>query len=170
MRELLETLGPWLHLLVGSNHDLPRLAERLKDSDSDVFVVELDGIQMRDLDGMYDGFTLSMAFPEYFGRNGNAFDECINDLDWLGSKGYVVLISNAEQLLADESQEQLSWFLEVMSRAGEEWSIEVRDSWQRPPVPFHCVLQTANEAQADHLLETAHPNIRRLDVGSDVSI
>ena len=33
----------------------------------------------------------AMSFPDYYGHNWDAFDECITDLSWLPAKGYVLI-------------------------------------------------------------------------------
>ena len=33
----------------------------------------------------------ALAFPGYYGRNWDAFEEMVNDLSWLPAAGYVIL-------------------------------------------------------------------------------
>ena len=62
-----------------------------------------------------------MDFPDYFGHNWDALEECLTDLEWLPGKGYVLLATGAEQILtADE--EEFATFLEVLSDVGEAWA------------------------------------------------
>src|SRR4051794_5039285 len=41
----------------------------------------------------------ALSFPDYFGENWDAFNECINDLSWLSVQGYVLLFKNGNDLL-----------------------------------------------------------------------
>src|SRR5437879_2485828 len=59
----------------------------------------LRGQKMSTPAGLFDEFAAALQFPYYFGENWNAFDECINDLEWLRSSAYLLIIVNADQLL-----------------------------------------------------------------------
>lgn len=39
-----------------------------------------------------------MQFPDYYGGNWDAFDECVRDLSWLPANGYVLLFDHFDQL------------------------------------------------------------------------
>lgn len=51
----------------------------------------LDGRRARDKMGFLRAAAEAMAFPDYFGENWDAFEECINDLAWSPAPGYVLL-------------------------------------------------------------------------------
>ncbi|MCX4097227.1 barstar family protein [Nocardia sp. alder85J] len=84
---------------------------------------ELRGARMRTLAGVFDEFAAAFQFPYYFGENKDAFDECLRDLDeFVGAAaGYVALIRDSAELLADEPGE-LSWFAAATSDAAAYWS------------------------------------------------
>ncbi|BDT85222.1 barstar family protein [Nocardia cyriacigeorgica] len=101
-------------------------------------VRELRGKKMRTVAGVLDEFAAALQFPYYFGANKDAFDDCLRDLDdYLGSaEGYVVVIRDADQLLADAPQER-AWLAEALSETADYW-------WQREIV-FRVVVQGATE-------------------------
>jgi hypothetical protein len=84
-----------------------------------------------------------LQFPYYFGENWDALDECITDLDWMPGDVYVLVITDAESLLAKESDDQLEVLTRLLERAGHEWSqpVETSEAWARPAVAFHVLLQ-----------------------------
>lgn len=104
-------------------------------------VRELRGAKMRTLAGVYDEFAAAFQFPYYFGANKDAFDECLRDLDdFVGpARGYLVVVRDADQLLADQPT-QLDWFAEAMGDAAAYWS--TRDT------VYRVVLQGRPEVTA----------------------
>lgn len=104
-------------------------------------VRELRGAKMRTLAGVYDEFAAAFQFPYYFGANKDAFDECLRDLDdFVGpARGYLVVVRDADQLLADQPG-QLDWFAGAMGDAAAYWS--TRDT------AYRVVLQGRPELAA----------------------
>ncbi|MBF6172538.1 barstar family protein [Nocardia blacklockiae] len=102
----------------------------------DYRVRELRGTRMTTTAGVFDEFAAAFQFPYYFGENKDAFDESLRDLDdFVGrGRGYVVVVRDADRLLADQP-EQRKWFAEAMRDAAAYWS--VRDT------VFRVVLQGA---------------------------
>lgn len=49
----------------------------------------VDGAAMGDRDGMFDEFATALEFPAWFGRNWDAFLDCLRDLSWLADRGVV---------------------------------------------------------------------------------
>ena len=92
---------------------------------------------MRRLDDLYDEFAAALQFPEYFGENWDAFDECLADLEWLPAPAYVLLISNAVEVLSGEPEKQFATFVRILSGICAEWARA------ETPKPFHVLLQCA---------------------------
>lgn len=104
---------------------------------------ELDGHQSTTRESFYDQLTRAFDFPDYFGKNFNALDDCITDLGWLPVHGPILLlIHHPEMLLLDSPDDSLCGFIEILNDAGESWSrpVEVGECWDRPAYPFHVVL------------------------------
>lgn len=101
------------------------------------------GRKTRTLSGLLDEFAAALQFPLYFGENMDAFNECIADLETLpAGRGYVVVITEPDQVLADASAEELRWLVNALVSANDSWSqpVELGEWWDRPAVPFHVVL------------------------------
>lgn len=45
---------------------------------------------------LFAEFKRKLKFPSYFGRNWDAFEECLTDLEWLPGCGYVIVVRVAE--------------------------------------------------------------------------
>ena len=97
---------------------------------------------MTTLDAQYDELTRGFELPDYFGRNANALDECVNDLDWMDFGAMVVLVRDAQHVLSLESSEKLGSLLDVLWDAGDRWShpVSVGEEWDRPAISFHTIL------------------------------
>jgi hypothetical protein len=100
----------------------------------DYAVRELRGPKMRTTAGVFDEFAAAFQFPYYFGENKDAFDECLRDLDdFVGAAtGYVAVIRDSPELLADEPTER-AWFTEAVQDCAAYWS--------KKGIAFRIVLQ-----------------------------
>ncbi len=96
---------------------------------------------MRSTAAVFDAFGDEFEFPDYFGRNWAALDECMADLSWLEARAYAVVITEVEQMLSDDD-DQLPVLLGVLDRVATEWAeaVELGEAWDRPAVPFHTIL------------------------------
>ena len=79
--------------------------------DHDVYR-EIDGSEAMTLDDLYEAFARAWNFPQYFGGNKDAFDDCMRDLDTDGGPDdrLVTVVENAEDLLADADDDDFNWF------------------------------------------------------------
>lgn len=71
-------------------------------------------------------------FPEYFGRNWDAVDECLADLSWLPAKGYCCILHSAHAL-RHRDQRVYSLLLDSFRYAADRWQ-------QEDHVPFKLLL------------------------------
>lgn len=101
------------------------------------------GRKMRTVSGLFDEFAAAFQFPLYFGENWSAFDECIADLETLpAAGGYVVVIVEPEQVLAEAGADELGLLVDSLESAALGWGqpVELGEWWDRPGIPFHVVL------------------------------
>jgi hypothetical protein len=105
----------------------------------------LRGKKMMQLASLFNEFTAALQFPYYFGENWNAFDECITDLDWIPGDFYVLIITEAHLLLAEESKDQLQALTSILDEAGNEWGLSTKDSEPlgRSAKAFHVIFQSS---------------------------
>lgn len=91
------------------------------------FFAEVDGSKAKDIDGLFDEMIRAFKLPNYFGRNYNALNECINDLEWIEENNYILFINNYNDLLTCNTniynkEEALYGFLEILENAAQEWT------------------------------------------------
>ncbi|WP_143965826.1 barstar family protein [Gordonia zhaorongruii] len=78
----------------------------------------VDASSMRTVSGIFDELARAWRFPDHFGRNKDALDDCMRDLptrlrtpEGGAATTCLTVVTHAEQLLADEPDE-LDWFAE----------------------------------------------------------
>jgi len=100
------------------------------------------GSRSRTLSSFFDEASAALQFPYYFGRNWNAFSECIADLEWAPGDAYVVMLAQAHLLLSD-ADEDFRILLRILDEANTEWLTPNQYyPRNRHPTPFHVVLQS----------------------------
>lgn len=129
------TNGPWITV---SSKEVVK-----QDLPEDILLLRMDASVMGSLEEMYQMFSQVFQLPDYFGKNFNALDECLTDLEWLSANGYLVVIKNAEHLLYNDTDDVLEGILLILNDAGEEWATPVAqgDTWDREGIPFHTILE-----------------------------
>ena len=77
-----------------------------------------DGNMLRTRDQIYTEFARIWEFPSHFGRNADAFDECMRDLDQPHTdsagttpSGYITVITDAQRMLPG-ADSTLAWLVE----------------------------------------------------------
>lgn len=136
--------APYLLLTVAGVSEVTDLGWALARHDSHRVIVRfLRGKKMTRVGSLFDEFAAALQFPYYFGENWNALDECIRDLEWLSGDAYVLVITDSNSLLSEESEEQLDVLINILQEAGNEWSqpVETSEAWSRPAIAFHVLFQ-----------------------------
>lgn len=109
-----------------------KLLERLQDAArsgvyraaSDVAVLEatrgsqLDVVAIELSNDVFGVLAKSLDFPEWFGRNWDALEDCLSDLSWRQARGYVLLFRDFEAL----DQDQLGILIDVLASSAEFWA------------------------------------------------
>lgn len=106
------------------------------------------GKKCRTATGLFAELAEVLEFPEYFGHNWDALEECLADLEWLPAKGYVLVFTDSELILPDD-EEEFATFLEVLNDAGETWAAGRAGARARS---FHSALAVSerNKSKRQH--------------------
>jgi RNAse (barnase) inhibitor barstar len=105
------------------------------------------GFAVRTIDGRRAGTKRALLselarvleFPKDSGRNWDALEELLADLDWLPARGYLLILTNADDLLAGHPDDYAT-FIRIVTDVAKEWATAQRGEFARPPVPFHVCL------------------------------
>jgi len=152
------TRTPWTSLLVLK---AGQRAESLVGVPDGFVSKVLRGGKCRTSGGLFAEFSRALNFPDYFGHNWDALEECLADLEWLPAKGYVLLLTDAELVLS-EDEEDYATFLEVLSDAGEAWGSGQAGMGSKKATPFHTVLAVSEREKS----KRAHWGIQEITAQS----
>lgn len=130
--------APWSSLLVVPSG---MAATALVKPPSGYVLRQIHGKKCATPGGVFAEFARALDFPDYFGHNWDALEECLADLEWLPAKGYVLLISDAHCVIPDD-EEEYETLLEVLSDAGEAWSKGHTADGRR--APFHTFFAVSS--------------------------
>ena len=104
--------------------DLPALQAAARELGQAFYLVDLS--HARNVPGFIKAMRRDLQFPEWFGGNLDALNDCLTDFSWRPASGYVIAVSGSEMLRATPTS--LATLNEVLSCAVEEW--------ERRDVPF----------------------------------
>jgi hypothetical protein len=118
----------------------------------------LRGRRTTTVPGLFAEFALGWGFPDYFGHNWAALEDCLTDLAWIPAPGYLCVIDRAESLLTDETPVALAMFTDLLERVGRFWAapIALGEPWDRPARPFRTVLLATGEHGAGRIQDRLH--------------
>ncbi|MBK5281488.1 MAG: barstar family protein [Nitrospiraceae bacterium] len=145
---LQSTKAPWTALLMVNQG---QRAESLVRPPTGFMLKVIKGAKCQTTAGLLTECARALDFPDYFGHNWDALEECLADLEWLPAKGYILLITDAARLLPD-NEEEYETFLEVLRDAGEAWGSGQAGIGARRATPFHVLfaLSEREKAKRDH--------------------
>jgi RNAse (barnase) inhibitor barstar len=155
---LQSTKAPWTALLT-----IPaeRPAESLVRPPAGLALKIVKGRHCKTPAALFAEFARVLEFPDYFGHNWDALEECLTDLEWLPAKGYAVLIVDAAHVLADDDTEYET-FLEILRDAGEAWGSGQAGMGTKRATPFHVLFAVSTREKA----KRAHWGMKEIDVES----
>lgn len=141
---LQSTKAPWASLLVVK---AGQKAESLVHAPAGYKLKVIKGAKCQTTAGLLIEFARALDFPDYFGHNWDALEECLADLEWLPAKGYIVLITDAAQVLPDD-EDEYETFLEILSDAGEAWGSGQAGMGARQATPFHVLFAVSEREKS----------------------
>lgn len=81
--------------------------------------VFLDGFACKKLDRCYITLQEQLSIPGYFGKNLDALEEVLDDLDWIKEEKIKIIVSNTSFLL-EHDPEKKNAFLDILHSSGNE--------------------------------------------------
>lgn len=125
------------------------------------------GGKMPTIERMHDEIGAALQFPWYYGENWAALDECISDLEWLPGKAYILIFTDAEQLLVEEDDKLFGIFIRILNDAAGVWNGQVESEEQmRSFAPFHVIFQSSDKERFTARLQLAGFSCAELDISA----
>lgn len=100
----------------------------------------IDLAKVRDKSALLAVLARALEFPDWFGGNWDALQDCLGDLSWRTAPGYVIVLKHC-QGFAERAREDFGTALEVLGAAS--------DFWREQKIPFWVFLGGLDEAQYD---------------------
>jgi len=86
------------------------------------FIGQIDGLKAASMKEFHEQIGQAMKFPEYSGKNLDALDEMLNDLEWIKEEKVIIYISNSSEWLSKEkSAEKILSILDIFDATAEDW-------------------------------------------------
>lgn len=86
------------------------------------------GEEVHDQESLFRVLADTLRFPDWFGGNWDALEDCLGDLSWRPGNGHVLVFRNWQALTSDD----LGVLIDVLRSSAESWSGRGR--------PFFAVL------------------------------
>lgn len=109
---------------------------------------KVHGDRMKSLDDVFNEFSTAYQFPEYFGCNWDAFNECINDLDWINANAFAMLLLNFDSMMTNCELYNIQILIKILNNTCLNWKNGSEDGFQKSDTPFHIIFHS-NTSQDD---------------------
>lgn len=102
--------------------NIAELENIVKTNPTNLFILE--GKNMKTRADLFSEITKKLYFPDYFGNNWNALDDCLQDLDWIHAYSIKIIVRNFDKILLEKNTEEKSIFLDCLKTASDFWEKE----------------------------------------------
>lgn len=100
--------------------DISKIAHR-----NGMVFFHLEGQRIEKKDQFLNHAAVAMKFPDHFGKNWDAFYDCLTDLEWVKGKGFVIYFDHTDAFAA-HNESQLATVIELFEDAINYWKTEGR--------------------------------------------
>ncbi len=100
----------------------------------------LDGKNMKTYPSLYDEISEKLNFPDYFGRNLDALNDCMSDLSWIKGESMVICIQNGDMVLESENNSRDFW--EIINRVKDGWNHYYQKKYGDTRIRFEIISES----------------------------
>lgn len=98
-----------------------QLNEKLQYYDEEKTKIVFIDEKIEDVATLFNMLYEELCFPDYFGWNWNALNDCLRDFCWLQEDFVVFVIINKQKILSKDSSFQKDAFFEYLQDASDFW-------------------------------------------------
>lgn len=117
LADLLTTGPASFHLTTATSAALGDAVVFALDAHPAAAVRRIRGTRSRTVKTWFDELSAALQFPWYFGSNWAALDDMLTDLSWLRADSHLLVVEDAEELLADEIPDALAMALKLFAQS-----------------------------------------------------
>ena len=110
--------------------DLDKIEQAATGAGLTLIRIDLKGLASKA--GLLGRVARALNFPDWFGKNWDALNDCLTDLSWLDGRGWVIIFENSKHLAARKPQVFHS-AVKVFQSANDYWRQAGKPFW----VLFH---------------------------------
>jgi hypothetical protein len=138
--------APWFHLLTAAPDEARDTLHALERPGGHVAVRFVRGRKAGTTAAFFDELGATLQFPDYFGENWDAANDCLGDLAWIHADALVLGLLDGDKLLAVAGDDTARKLVAVLTAAaGHRNHVAVKT----PSRSFHVVMQAVpGEADA----------------------
>ena len=86
------------------------------------FIGKVEGQKACSMKDFLEQIGVAMKFPDYDGKNLDALDEMLNDLEWIREEKVIIYITNSNDWLSKEkSKEKIFTLIDLLDATAEDW-------------------------------------------------
>jgi RNAse (barnase) inhibitor barstar len=111
--------------------NLPEIEQAARSHGLLFYYIDLAGVSTKA--GFLQTVSKTLQFPDYFGMNWDAFEECLIDLSWSPGGGYVIVFNNIEAF-AKNARRELSTARKILKSCA--------SLWKKQNTPFYVLIVT----------------------------
>ena len=131
----------FVHLIVDDDVETVDLLRRhASELGHAILSVDCSGVYTKE--DLLDELGKALRFPEYYGRNWDAVDECIRDMAWIRAKGYLVLFIELN-VAAQRIPGEVVNLVDVVD--------DVIYEWRAEGTPFNVVVEVPSGSLDDSI-------------------
>ena len=103
-----------------------RIARTAQSAGLAVVQIDLNGIGHKA--ALLDRLAQALSFPEWFGNNWDALNDCLTDLSWLPAGGWMIILEHSN-VMAKRNPKLFETAVEVLQSAGDYWRQSGKPFW-----------------------------------------
>jgi RNAse (barnase) inhibitor barstar len=101
-----------------------------------------------DLDAVLREIADALSFPDWFGNNLDALADCLNDLSWLPSGGYVLVLEHIGDW-RERAPDEVDDVLDILNGAAARWADDQVPFWAFLPLSARELEAMGNDTGED---------------------